>query len=161
MIFNAIDSLIAYGLKNGLITADDENYTRNLLLEVMGEDSYEPSSQVEDKPLHEILGELTDIAVERGIIADSGERRDIFDTKLMNCLMPRPAEVRRVFREKYAADPAAATDWYYKLSCDSNYIRRDRIAKDRRWTVDSESGTIDISINLSKPEKTRGILPPR
>lgn len=150
---SAVDNLIAYGLEKGLITQDEEIYSRNLLLDLIGEESYEPSADREDVPLCEILGELTDLAVERGIISDSAERRDIFDTKLMNCIMPRPAEVRRRFAELYAVSPEAATDWYYRLSCDSNYIRRDRIAKDRRWTADSEYGVIDISINLSKPEK--------
>ena len=155
MIAALIDALVAYGLRTGLIGGEEAIYSRNLLLDVMGEDSYAPADNriPDDRPLHEILTALTDIAVERGITEDSGERRDIFDTKLMNCLMPRPAEVRRQFREKYAVSPLAATDWYYKLSCDSNYIRRDRIAKDRRWTADSGFGVIDISINLSKPEK--------
>ena len=152
-MYRAIDELIAYGLRTGLITADEQLYSRNLLLDLMGEDGYEPSGTAEERPLCAILAELTDCAVQRGIIADSGERRDIFDAKLMNCITPRPAEVRRVFSEKFAASPEAATDWYYRFSCDTNYIRRDRIAKDRRWTVDSDYGTIDISINLSKPEK--------
>ena len=153
MMNQAIDELIAYGLRTGLISEDETIYSRNLLLDLMGEDGYEPSEAVTDRPLCEILTELTEIAVERRIIADSGERRDIFDTKLMNCITPRPAEVRRIFYENYAVSPEAATDWYYRFSGDTNYIRRDRVAKDRRWTVDSDYGTIDISINLSKPEK--------
>ena len=153
MNYLAIDELVAYGLRSGLITEDEAIYSRNLLLDLMGEDSYEASAGVPVRPLHEILGELTDLAVQRGIITDSGERRDIFDAKLMNCITPRPAEVRRIFNEKYADSPEAATDWYYRFSCDTNYIRRDRIAKDRRWTVESDYGVIDVSINLSKPEK--------
>ena len=153
MIYSAIDELIGYGLEKGLITPDDERYTRNLILDIMREDGYVPSGVTARRELHEILAELTDLAVGRGIIEESGERRDIFDTKLMNCLMPRPREVRRQFNERYAVSPEKATDWYYRLSCDSNYIRRDRIQKDRRWKFDSPYGEIDITINLSKPEK--------
>ena len=153
MLYSAIDGLVSYGLEKGLITEDDVMYARNRILDVMREDGYEPSEHADERPLAEILGELTDIAVERGIIEDSGERRDIFDTRLMDCLMPYPHEVRRIFNEKYAVSHETATDWYYKLSCDSNYIRRDRIAKDRRWKYSCEYGDLDITVNLSKPEK--------
>ena len=154
MNYSAIDELVRYGLTKGLITPDDELYTRNRILSVMGEEGYEPPAiKAHERPLVEILDELTGEAVARGLIEDSGERRDIFDTLLMDCLVPRPSEVRRVFNEKYSISSKDATDWYYKLSCDSNYIRRDRIAKDRRWKVSCEYGDIDITINLSKPEK--------
>ncbi len=153
MIYRAIESLLEYGIKTGLIEETERIYSRNLLLDLMREDAWEDTEKYESRALHEILGELTDIAVERGIVPDSGENRDIFDTRLMNCLTPRPSEVQRLFLEKYAASPSAATDWFYRFSGDTNYIRRDRIAKDRKWTVDSEYGEIDITINLSKPEK--------
>ena len=100
-----------------------------------------------------ILKELLDEAVKRGIIEDSIGYRDLFDTKIMNCLMPRPAQVQETFWKKYEESPQTATDYFYKLSQDSDYIRRYRIKKDRKWTVDSEYGTIDITINLSKPER--------
>ena len=104
--------------------------------------------------LEPVLKELLDYAVEKGIIEDSIVYRDLFDTKLMGCITPRPSEVIRKFREIYSQkSPSAATDYYYKLSCDSDYIRRYRIAKDIKWTADTEYGKLDITINLSKPEK--------
>ena len=104
--------------------------------------------------LPEMLAELTDCAVSKGIIADSGENRDIFDTRLMDCLTPFPSQVTEKFRRLYREEsPMAATDDYYRFSQATNYIRRDRIARDRRWKFDSEYGEIDITINLSKPEK--------
>ena len=148
-----IESLLQYGLQTGLIDGGETVYTRNLLLDVMREDAWQPTPTVKGAPLHEILAALTDAAVTRGIIADSGESRDIFDTKLMNCLTPRPSDVRRTFWAHYAESPQAATDRYYRFSGDTNYIRRDRIRKDRKWTVSSAYGEMDITINLSKPEK--------
>ena len=90
-----------------------------------------------------------DEAVKRGIIEDSITYRDLLDTKLMNCLMPRPSQIQEEFWKKYEISPEAATSYYYKLSQDSDYIRRYRIKKDRKWTVDTEYGTLDITINLS------------
>ena len=106
-----------------------------------------------EKELEEILEELLDEACSRGIIENSVVYRDLFDTKMMNCLMPRPAQVQETFWKKYEESPEAATDYYYKLSQDSDYIRRYRVKKDWKWTVDSPYGEIDITINLSKPEK--------
>ncbi|MBQ5630736.1 MAG: galactose-1-phosphate uridylyltransferase, partial [Ruminococcus sp.] len=153
MMFEYIESLLQYGLKTGLINEEEKVYSRNLILDLLREDSFEACEPTENVELAEILKVLTDEAVKRGLIADSGENRDIFDTKLMNCLTPRPSEVRRRFARLYAESPKAATDWFYRFSGDTNYIRRDRIIKDRKWTVDSEYGEIDITINLSKPEK--------
>ena len=154
MIYDAIDALVEYAVSARLIPAGETVYSRNLLLDLMGETDYVPGARREGKQsLPEILGELTDAAVALGLLADTTERRDIFDTKLMNCVTPRPAEVRRVFWDKYAQSPRTATDWYYKLSRDSNYIRTDRVARDRRWVYDSAYGKLDITINLSKPEK--------
>ena len=104
--------------------------------------------------LADTLGHLLDEALESGVLEDGGiVSRDLFDTKLMNCLTPRPAQVIAKFREDYAENPKKATDHYYNFSVATNYIRKDRIAKDRRWKVPSEYGEIDITINLSKPEK--------
>ncbi|MBR1731517.1 MAG: galactose-1-phosphate uridylyltransferase, partial [Ruminococcus sp.] len=153
MIYDAIESLLNYGLKTGLIDPSELIYSRNLLLNVMREDGYEQGNADENAPLRDILGELTDIAVGRRLVTDTVESRDIFDTQLMNCLTPRPSQVQARFRELYRESPKASTDWFYKFSGDTNYIRRDRIARDRKWTVDSEYGVIDITINLSKPEK--------
>lgn len=153
MIYQAIASLVQYGIDTGLTDASERIYARNLLLDLLREDGYEDAPPYQDAALADLLKELTDIAAGRGIIADSTESRDMFDAKLMNCLMPRPSQVTKVFQTLYASSPEAATEYYYRFSGDSNYIRRDRIARDRKWTVESEYGTIDITINLSKPEK--------
>ena len=103
--------------------------------------------------LEPVLKELLDYAVEKGLIEDSVVYRDLFDTRLMNCLVPRPSQVIKTFKEKYAASPEEATNYYYKLSRDSDYIRRYRVCKDMKWVTKTEYGDIDITINLSKPEK--------
>ena len=154
MLNKNIRDLVAYGMKTGLVPACEKNYTSNLLLDLFHEDEYEePVEEPVCEELELILKELLDEAVKRGIIEDSIGYRDLFDTKIMNCLMPRPAQVQETFWKKYEEGPQTATDYFYKLSQDSDYIRRYRIKKDRKWTVDSEYGTIDITINLSKPEK--------
>ena len=152
MINEAISSLINYALKNGIINDEDKVWAVNRIIEVLGIDEYEDSPAT-DKPINEILDLMCDYAVAKGMIEDGVVFRDLFDTKIMGAIMPRPSEVISHFNELYKEDPKLATDWYYKLSCDSNYIRRDRIAKDRRWTLDTEYGKMDITINLSKPEK--------
>jgi len=149
----AITKLVNYAVKNGLITEADRVYTVNRLLECLGLDEYEEPAEVTAEPLYDILKAITDYAVEQGLTEDSVVYRDLFDTKIMGLLMPRPSEVIAHFDCLYQEDPKAATDWYYKLSCDSNYIRRDRIAKDKKWKHMTEYGEIDITINLSKPEK--------
>lgn len=154
MLNKNIRDLVAYGMKTGLVPACEKNYTTNLLLDLFHEDEYEePVEEPVCEELELILKELLDEAVKRGIIEDSIGYRDLFDTKIMNCLMPRPAQVQETFWKKYEESPQTATDYFYKLSQDSDYIRRYRIKKDRKWTVDSDYGTIDITINLSKPEK--------
>ena len=154
MLNNIIKKLVQYGLETGLVPACERNYTINLLLDLFRQDDYEePAEEYENVDLEETLGELLDEAVKRGLIEDSIGYRDLFDTKIMNCLMPRPAQVQEKFWKEYEKSPETATDFFYKLSQDSDYIRRYRIKKDRKWTVDSPYGTIDITINLSKPEK--------
>lgn len=153
MLYEAIDQLIGYAIQKKLIEPCEAVYSRNMLLSLMNEDNYEASGHVDDRKLCEILGELCDIAAQKGIISDSVENRDIFDAKLMNCVMPRPFQVRRDFWVLYGQSPKEATDVFYQFSCDTNYIRRDRIARDRKWKAESEYGEIDITINLSKPEK--------
>ena len=154
MLNNSIKKLVQYGLETGLVPACERNYTINLLLDLFRQDDYEePAEEYENVDLEETLGELLDEAVKRGLIEDSIGYRDLFDTKIMNCLMPRPAQVQEKFWKEYEKSPETATDFFYKLSQDSDYIRRYRIKKDRKWTVDSPYGTIDITINLSKPEK--------
>lgn len=153
MLSENIKRLVQYGIDAGLTPECERIYTTNLLLELFHEDDYEEVEVNGEKELEEILGELLDEACSRGIIENSVVYRDLFDTKMMNCLMPRPAQVQETFRKKYEETPEAATDYYYKLSQDSDYIRRYRVKKDWKWTVDSPYGEIDITINLSKPEK--------
>ncbi len=154
MLSENIKKLVQYGIETGLTPACEKNYTTNLLLDVFKEDEYtEPEEEYSNINLEEVLKELLDEAVERGLIQDSVVYRDLFDTRLMNCLMPRPAQVQNTFWEKYKESPEEATDYFYKLSQDSDYIRRYRVKKDQKWTVDSPYGTMDITINLSKPEK--------
>lgn len=153
MLSENIKRLVQYGIDAGLTPECERIYTTNLLLELFHEDDYEEVEVNGEKELEEILGELLDEACSRGIIENSVVYRDLFDTKMMNCLMPRPAQVQETFWKKYEESPQAATDYYYKLSQDSDYIRRYRVKKDWKWTVDSPYGEIDITINLSKPEK--------
>ena len=153
MIYQAIEALVDYSLKKGLIDDSETVYSRNRILDVLCEDGFEGAVFEPNIPLPVILKELTDYAVQKGLCADTAESRDIFDTRLMNCVTPRPGEVNRIFWQKYEASPETATDWFYEFSGDVNYIRLDRIARDRRWKINSEFGEIDITINLSKPEK--------
>ncbi len=154
MLNEAIARLVQYGIDTGLTPACEKFYTTNLLLDRMKEDEYtDPGKLSGDMPLEEILKMLLDEAVARGIIRDDIVSRDLFDTKLMNCLVPRPAQVQREFWENYQKSPRAATEYFYKFSQDTDYIRRYRLKKDRKWKVDSDFGQIDITINLSKPEK--------
>lgn len=154
MFFQNIKKLVQYGIDTGLTPECERIYTTNLLLDVFQEDNYEDTDIAGQAiELEVVLKELLDEAVARGIIEDSIVYRDLFDTKLMNCLMPRPAQVQAEFAKRYEESPKEATDYYYKLSQDSDYIRRYRVKKDRKWKVDSPYGEIDITINLSKPEK--------
>ena len=154
MIDTAIAKLVAYGLQTGLVPPEDQIYVTNLILDVLKLDDYsEPTEEIGEVDLEGTLKELLDFAVEQGLCEDSVVYRDLFDTRLMNCLMPRPSEVQRTFREKYEKSPEEATDYFYKLSQDSDYIRRYRIKRDLKWKTPSVYGDIDITINLSKPEK--------
>ncbi len=148
-----IDSLVSYAMNTGLTQPEDHQVILNRLLDLLRLDSYEPSFEPQSESLEEILAGILDYACEKGICEDNITARDIFDTRIMGALTPMPREIIRTFRELYASDPVAATDWYYKLSCDTDYIRRYRIAKDMRWKYDSDYGQMDITINLSKPEK--------
>lgn len=154
MLYENIKKLVEYGIRTGLTPECERIYTTNLVLEIFNEDNYEdteiPAGNID---LEQVLKALLDEAVKRGIIEDSIVYRDLLDTKIMNCLLPRPAQIQRDFQEKYDISPEAATDYYYKLSQDSDYIRRYRVKKDMKWKVDSPYGEIDITINLSKPEK--------
>lgn len=149
-----IKKLVQYGITNSLITDLEKNYSINLLLEIFNRSDYIDTDISDEKlDLEEILNALTDEACTVGLIEDSITYRDLFDTKLMNCITPRPSQVIDTFWKKYFVSPVKATNYYYSFSQNTNYIRRARIAKDMKWAVPSKYGIIDITINLSKPEK--------
>ena len=155
MISTAIQQLVNYGLDTGLILPDDEIYIRNQLLMTMQLDGFaEPEGDVCYTDLESILKTLVDDAVARGVCEDNSTARDLFDTKLMGVLTPRPSIVRANFEERYESEgPQAATDWFYEFSQDTDYIRRYRIKRDVKWVTKTPYGDLDITINLSKPEK--------
>lgn len=155
MISTYIQQLVNYGLDTGLIQPDDEIYIRNQLLMTMGLDSFEePEGDCYYVDLESILTALVDDAVARGVCEDNSVARDLFDTKLMGVLTPRPSIVRANFWDKYDEDgPEAATNWFYEFCQDADYIRRYRIKKDLKWVTSTPYGDLDITINLSKPEK--------
>ena len=153
MIDTQIKKLVNYGIKCGLLTERDRIFTTNLIIDALGMDEFKDTEVDDEINLEEILSDITDYAVEKGICENSVTYRDLFDTRIMACLMPRPSEVTDKFWGIYKKSPKEATDYFYKLSCDSNYIRRYRIARDVKWAAPSDYGDIDITINLSKPEK--------
>ena len=148
-----IDSLVSYAMNRGLAEPVDHQVLTNRLLDILRLDDYELSDEPQSEDLEEILAGILDYAVAHGLCEDNITARDIFDTRIMGAVTPMPREVVRTFREKYARSPETATDWYYRFSCDTDYIRRYRIAKDMRWKYPSQYGEMDITINLSKPEK--------
>ena len=148
-----IESLVSYAMNCGLAEPEDHQVLTNRLLDLLQKEDYTPSEEPLSEELEEILAGILDYAVAKGLCEDNITARDIFDTRIMGALTPMPREIIRTFREKYREDPEKATDWYYKLSCDTDYIRRYRIAKDMRWKYAGEYGEMDITINLSKPEK--------
>ena len=152
-----IDALINYGLEKGLIQHGDENFVFNRLLEILGLDSSEETAEAceeqLDGSLSNILNALCNAAVKNGLLDDNITEKDLFDTKLMGAVTPFPHEIRQKFSALYEENPEKATDWYYDFSCNTNYIRQERIKKDKRWGYESPYGTLDITINLSKPEK--------
>lgn len=153
MIDQAIADLLGYALRTGLIENCDRTWAANRLLQALGLDEWEEPGTSRDRPLEEILKDLLDWTVENGRIGDSAASRDLFDTELMGRLTPRPSQVIREFQTRYADSPRSATDWYYKFSQDTGYIRRGRIARDVKWVAPTPYGDLDITINLSKPEK--------
>ncbi len=152
-VYTCIDSLVSYAMNTGLAEPVDHQVLTNRLLDLLRLDDYIPSDEPQSEELEEILAGILDYAVEAGLCADDITSKDIFDTRIMGAITPMPREIIREFNRLYAENPVAATDWYYKLSCDTDYIRRYRIARDMRWKYASEYGEMDITINLSKPEK--------
>lgn len=157
MIQKNIRELVQYGLLTGLIEEEDRIYTANRLLELFELDELDEdneSVEVTADDMERILKEMLDYAYEKGILSENGVvYRDLFDTKIMSMLVPRPSEVIRKFQDKYEKDPKLATDYFYQLSQDTDYIRRYRIKKDQKWISSTKYGDLDITINLSKPEK--------
>lgn len=167
MIQERILELTEYGLTTGLVEEADKVYTINRLMELFEIDDIEDAvfeahdkkvkftQETAEAALEEILDEMMEYAYANGIMKENSiVYRDLFDTKIMGCLVARPSEIRKKFYDLYNNESSlAATDYFYKLSCDSNYIRRQRIKKDQKWTTETEFGTLDVTINLSKPEK--------
>ena len=153
MIDKSIRKLVCYGLEKGFFTKRDEIYVTNRIMEVLELDGIDCNDCFTDIDLNSVLEEILDFAAQKGLFEDGITARDLFDTKLMGAMLPRPSEVTHEFYECYERSAKEATDWYYNFSCDTNYIRRDRIAKDVKWLTPTEYGELDITINLSKPEK--------
>ncbi|PLT31047.1 UDP-glucose--hexose-1-phosphate uridylyltransferase [Peribacillus deserti] len=152
-IYQSIQSLLNYGVQQGLLESEDVVYSRNRILDILGLDDWEECEGF-TSTLDNILNTILDWAAGQGILtSNTTTERDILDTEIMNCLMPRPSEVVRTFKENYTKSPETATDAYYHLSLTSNYIRKNRIAKNKQWKSETPYGDIDITINLSKPEK--------
>ncbi len=154
-IYNSIKKLATYSIEHGLIDKYEYTYSINLLLDVLNLDAYEdPQEEYHDVDLESTLAEILDYAAENGLIENNSVvYRDLFDTKVMNCFTPRPSSVISHFASLYSESPVAATDWYYRFSKDTDYVRAYRIRKDVKWIKSTEYGNLEITINLSKPEK--------
>ena len=155
MINKRIAQLINYGITRGLIEPEDQYWARNGILSVLGLDGYEQPEELPEyeAPLEEILKDLLDDAEARGVIPGGVTSRDLMDTKLMAFLTPRPSQVIEKFWDQYRISPQMATEWYYDFSRYTDYIRSYRVIKDMKWVAKTEYGDLDITINLSKPEK--------
>ncbi len=153
MIDMRITQLVEYGISTGLLDRANRRYATNLLLDAMKLDEYNEVESEENPPLELILADLIVDAKRRGVIKEGQTNADLFDTRLMNCITPPPSNVLSAFKKLYEKSPKEATDWYYKFSGDTDYIRRYRIERDKKWKHETEYGILDITINLSKPEK--------
>ena len=154
-VCDLIQELVEYAVKEQLIEESDRVWSRNRLMQLLAVDDFVPTTpESQGMPLEEILGVLCDYAIAMGIIPDRGiVGRDLFDTDLMGVLTPRPSQVIKEFNERYQRDPKEATDYFYHISCASDYIRTYRVKKDLKWVYSGKYGEIDITVNLSKPEK--------
>ena len=154
MIYSAIQQLIDYSIQNGLMTKDDELVIRNQLMNALHVyDWQDEKAPATEASVDELLAPLVDYACQNGVIEDTTNNRDLFDTLLMGIVTPLPREIIRDFHAAYEKSPEAATEWYFDISQKTNYVRAGRIAKDMKWKSDSEFGVLDITINRSKPEK--------
>ncbi len=152
-IDSALKGLVQYGLRCGLLKPEDADYTVNLLMDMLRLDALEPAAVPAEVSLDELLQALVAYAVENGICGDTVTEQDLFDTRLMGALTPRPSEVNEEFRLRYELSPKVATDYFYTLCKNTNYIRTTRVARDEKWLTDTPFGELEITINLSKPEK--------
>lgn len=162
-IDKVISELVNYASENELIEADDKIFIVNRLLDIFEKNGLAEDSEIiknsgvqelnNTRTISDILSDCLKIAVDNGLIEDTQLNRDLFDTKVMGAVTPMPSVVRKHFKELYNNNPKLATDYFYELNKACNYIRCDRIEKDQKWKYNSEYGTIDITINLSKPEK--------
>ena len=157
MIYRAINGLIRHAIEADLITNDDIFVVRNQLMDILKLTDWNDKEPLTGN-IEELLEPLIDYAVKAGIIEDTSVQRDLFDTRVMGVFTPMPREVNAAFQRKYSASPSAATEWYYAFSKSLNYVRAERIAKDLKWTYESEYGTLDITINRSSQRKILVIL---
>lgn len=149
-----INRLLNFAFQQGLIREEDIYYAANKLIDLLQVAEFQPMEIQEDlETATPILENILDFAVEKGLLENTVNERDLFDTRIMDCVMPRPSEIKRTFDELYAENPVTATNWYYRTSIASDYIRKDRIDKNIIWQSPTEYGDLDITINLSKPEK--------
>lgn len=154
MIYLALENLIQYGIKKELITKDDVFVIKNQLMEILQlEDWKEAEGTYKSESIESLLEPILQYAVEKEIIQDTTNSKDNFDTKIMGIFTSYPREVIKTFYEKYKICPKDATNWYFDFSKATNYVRSERIAKDLKWTFNCQYGTLDITINCSKPEK--------
>jgi UDPglucose--hexose-1-phosphate uridylyltransferase len=154
MINKLIKELIIYAENKGIIEKEDKAYSVNRVLEVLGKEDYsEPAEDITARPLSDILDDIVVYAIEKGIVEEGIVYKDLFTSKLMGVLTPRPSEVIRVFRKNYESSPKKATDVFYEFCKNCDYIREYRVKKDLKWKTNTEYGDLDITINLSKPEK--------
>ena len=155
--FAAIQALLQHGIDSGMMDARDEIYVRNYLLDALQLSAWESPEALDSdeagKPFQFYADFLLDDAADRGVIPDSVTHRDLLETRMMDCMMPRPSEANDRFAALREQSPVKATDWFYQLSCDGAYVRTDRLVRDLKWKTESVYGDIDITINLSKPEK--------
>ncbi len=154
MIYDVLQELINYGIKNNLIEKEDEIVVRNQLIDTVGLESWESSEKIsETRSIQKILDDIIEYSCKNGIIPETNASKDLFDTKIMGIFTPLPSSVRKKFYSEYENSPKNATEWYYKFSKDVNYVRSERIEKDIKWKYNCEYGELDITINMSKPEK--------
>lgn len=154
MIYDVLQELINYGIKNNLIEKDDEIVVRNQLIDAIGLENWENPKEIsETRSVQAILDDIIEYSCKNGIIPETNASKDLFDTKIMGIFTPLPSSIRKKFYSEYENSPKSATEWYYKFSKDVNYVRSERIEKDIKWKYNCEYGELDITINMSKPEK--------